>query len=312
MSDDSHGADDLTRTLRGPSAAGEATAPEAGAGGQAMLILIAHPEHQRLGSRTPLEPGEPVEVGRDPSCTLAFPEVRSLSRVHARVGYVGDTVVVEDLGSTNGTFVNDRRLAGPAELVSGDRLQVGALHFKFFREADVEAAYHLAIHQLVMQDGLTEIANRRRFDDELAREFARAGRHQRPLALVVFDIDRFKEVNDRLGHLSGDSVLKGIAAVCRRRLRPEQVFARLGGDEFAIISPETGLEGAMILAGRLREAVAEHRFDPTLLPADLRVTCSFGCAEMSPAMHAPSELLEAADRALYDAKEAGRNRVAPL
>lgn len=311
MTDEHNAADDLTRTFRGPAAASPGTAA-ARPGGEAMLILIAHPEHQRLGSRTALAPGEAVEVGRDPACSLAFPEVPSLSRVHARVGYVADAVVVEDLESTNGSFVNDRRLVAPAELVSGDRLQVGALHFKFFREADVEAAYHLAIHELVMQDGLTEVANRRRFDDELTREFARADRHRRPLALVVFDIDRFKEVNDRLGHLSGDSVLKGVAAVCRRRLRPEQVFARLGGDEFAIISPETGLEGAMILAGRLREAVSEHRFDPSLLPADLRVTCSFGCAEMTPAMQDPSELLEAADRALYAAKEAGRNRVAPL
>jgi len=308
MRDDHDATDDRTRALLSPdngSGSDEASAPA----GQAMLILIAHPEHRRLGARTPIEPGAEVEVGRDPDCALAFPEVLSLSRVHARVGFSGDAVVVEDLGSTNGSFVNDRRVTRPLELASGDRIQFGALHFKFFREADVEAAYHLAIHQLVMQDGLTEIANRRRFDDELAREFARADRHRRPLALVVFDIDRFKEVNDSLGHLSGDSVLKGIATVCRRRLRPEQVFARIGGDEFAIISPETGLDGALILAEKLRAAVAGHRFSSPMLPDDLRVTCSFGCAEMTRAMPAAADLLEAADRALYDAKEAGRDRV---
>jgi len=311
MSNDNDVIDDRTRTLHGPTPAGDM--PRAPAfDGEAMLILIAHPEHQRLGSRTPLEPGTAVEIGRDLVCGLAFPEVLSLSRVHARVGFVGDVVVVEDLGSTNGTFVNDRRLAEPCELASGDRLQFGALHFKFFREADVEAAYHLAIHQLVMQDGLTEIANRRKFDEELAREFARADRHQRPLALVVFDIDRFKEVNDKLGHLSGDSVLKGIASVCRRRLRSEQVFARIGGDEFAIISPETGLDGVATLAERLRRVVAGYRFESPMLPEDLQVTCSFGCAEMTPAMQGHAELLEAADRALYVAKEAGRNRVGPL
>ncbi|MGD8441584.1 MAG: GGDEF domain-containing protein [Holophagae bacterium] len=308
MTDDRHETDDRTRTLRGASMV-DLGGPGEAFVGQAMLILIAHPEHERLGSRVPLEPGAELEIGRDRDCELAFPEVPSLSRVHARISFDGDHVEVEDLGSTNGTLVNDRRLTGPVRLDSGDRIQFGALHFKFLREADVEAAYHMAIHQMVMQDGLTEIANRRRFDEELAREFARADRHRRPLALVVFDIDRFKQVNDTLGHLSGDFVLKRVAALCSRRLRPEQVFARIGGDEFAILSPETGLDGVRLLAERLCDSVAGHRFDPDMVPRDLRVTCSFGCAEMTPAMTESADLLAAADRALYRAKEGGRNRV---
>ena len=300
--------DDRTRTLRGP-ATEDGSSSAADLSGHAILILIAHPEHERLGSRTMLEPGSSVEIGRDVDCGLAFPEVLSLSRIHSRVDFAGDEVMVEDLASTNGTFVNDQRLSAPARLSSGDRIQFGALHFKFFREKDVEAAYHLAIHQLVMQDGLTEIANRRKFDEELSREFARAQRHERPLALVIFDIDRFKHVNDSLGHLSGDYVLKRIAAICSRRLRPEQVFARIGGDEFAIVSPETGIGGAAILAEKLRSAVSLHRFDPDMVPSELRVTCSFGCAEMTAAMTTPTALVEAADGALYASKEAGRNRV---
>jgi diguanylate cyclase (GGDEF)-like protein len=299
---------DRTRVLRSPDT--KAGPDESrGGGGDAILILISHPEHEGLGSRTRLEIGSGVRIGRDADCELAFPEVRSLSRIHARIRFVGDGFAVEDLGSTNGTFVNDRRVVSAFDLASGDRIQFGSLHFKFLREADVEAAYHEAIHQLVMQDGLTEISNRRRFDDELAREFARADRHHRPLAIVVFDIDRFKDVNDSLGHLGGDVVLKRIAAICSRRLRPEQVFARIGGDEFAIISPETGLQGVLILAEKLRAAVAEHAFDDDVLPADLRVTCSFGCAEMTFGMGEESELVDAADRALYEAKRAGRNRV---
>jgi diguanylate cyclase (GGDEF)-like protein len=250
-----------------------------------------------------------VTIGRDPSCDLAFPEVPSLSRGHAHVVYRERDVVVNDLRSTNGTFVNDRRVDGSTVLASGDRIQFGALHFKFFREQDVEAAYHEAIHQMVMQDGLTEIGNRRLFTEELAREFARAQRHERPLSVVVFDIDRFKQVNDTLGHLCGDFVLKRLSRVCLEELRSEQVFARMGGDEFAVLCPETRLDGVEILAERLREAIARHRFETDMVEESFAITCSFGCAELTGSMESEAELMDAADKALYVAKEGGRNRV---
>lgn len=277
-----------------------------------MLILIAHPENEGLGSRTKLEVDTPVTIGRDPTCEIAFPEVPSLSRFHARVVLSNDGVVVEDLRSTNGTFVNDRRVAEAVDLASGNRIQFGALHFKFYREKDVEAAYHEAIHQLVMQDGLTEIANRRKFSEELSREFARADRHERPLAIVVFDIDRFKQINDTFGHLCGDFVLKRLTLICRKRLRPEQVFARMGGDEFAILSPETSIEGVEILAERLRASISDYRFETDMVADSFQITCSFGCAEMTSEMRTETDLYEAADKALYAAKNAGRNRVGPV
>jgi len=299
---------DRTWALRGPTTEGE-PGPGSESGGHAILILIAHPDGEGLGSRTRLALGSTVTIGRDPTCEIAFPEVLSLSRVHSRVQFREDGVVVEDLESTNGSFVNDRRVTGTVHLASGDRIQFGALHFKFFREEDVEAAYHEAIHQLVMQDGLTEIANRRKFDDELSREFARAKRHERPLAVVVFDIDRFKQINDTLGHLCGDFVLKRLTRICRKRLRPEQVFARLGGDEFAILSPETQIEGVEILAERLRTSITQYRFETDMVSDSFHVTCSFGCAEMTASMESENQLLDAADRALYAAKDGGRNRV---
>jgi len=280
-----------------------------GIDGDSILILIAHPDNKYLGQRFQLSTDEVVEIGRDRSCAVAFPEVLSLSRAHARLKFVDQIVLVEDLGSTNGTLVNDRRLVAPAYLKSGDRLQVGALHFKYLRAHDAEAAYHEAIHHLVMQDGLTAIGNRRKLDEELDREFSRATRHHRPLSLILFDVDVFKGVNDTQGHLGGDHVLKRIASVCLRSLRPEQVFARVGGDEFAILSPETRLDGAVALAEKLRAAVAEHAFDGDLVDPDLRVTCSFGCAEITGDMVVGGDLYDAADRALYRSKNAGRNRV---
>jgi two-component system cell cycle response regulator len=308
MEDNRHDTADRTWAMQGPATEG-GLGPGRGAGGHAILILIAHPDNESLGCRTRVEIGSTVTIGRDPTCEIAYPEVLSLSRGHARVEFADDGVTVVDLGSTNGTFVNDHRVVGRIFLSSGDRIQFGALHFKFFREEDVEAAYHEAIHQLVMQDGLTEIGNRRLFSEELAREFSRAERHERPLSVVVFDIDRFKEVNDTLGHLCGDFVLKRLTRVCRKELRSEQVFARMGGDEFAVLCPETQLEGVKVLAERLRVAILEYRFETDMVKDSFQITCSFGCAEMDSAMESEDDLMEAADKDLYAAKNQGRNRV---
>ncbi len=194
---------------------------------EANIILIAHPDNARLGTRYRLVSGSTLEIGRADSVEISLPEVRSISRSHARLRYQGRKVTVEDAGSTNGTFVNDQRVDGPALLRSGDRFQVGSVHFKFLHEQDVEHAYHEAIYQMVMRDGLTEALNQRKFHEELAREYARAERHDRPLTLVLFDLDSFKEVNDTHGHLCGDMVLKQVAASVREHIRAEQVFARM-------------------------------------------------------------------------------------
>lgn len=276
---------------------------------EANVILIAHPDNARLGSRYRLVSGSTLEIGRSDSVEISLPEVRSISRSHARLRYQGRKVTVEDAGSTNGTFVNDQRVDGPTLLRSGDRFQVGSVHFKFLHEQDVEHAYHEAIYQMVMRDGLTEALNQRKFHEELAREFARAERHDRPLSLVLFDIDCFKDVNDTHGHLCGDMVLKQVAASVREHVRSEQVFARLGGDEFAVLCPETGIDGGLALAEKLRSRLGELSFSRE--GTVFSVTCSFGIAERDAQMPTDQSLFEAADRALYVAKGGGRNRVVP-
>lgn len=274
---------------------------------EADVILIAHPENQRLGARFRLSPGTMLEIGRSPAVGVSLPEVMSLSRKHARLLYTGSAVTVEDLGSTNGTFVNGRLVQGRTVLRSGDRFQTAAVHFKFLHERDVESAFHLAIYELVARDGLTEIYNKRKYDEEVQREFARAVRHGRPLALILFDLDEFKQINDSYGHLCGDFVLKQVAQTARELTRPEDVLARVGGDEFAILVPETGIKGAEVLAHKLRDRISglDHRY------GDLRLTvnCSFGVAELAPGMAGPQDLYQAADRVLLQAKRSGRNQV---
>jgi diguanylate cyclase (GGDEF)-like protein len=274
---------------------------------EANVILIAHPENRMLGTRFRLRPGSVIEIGRSPSSEISLPEVLSISRAHARLEHQGSLVVLEDLGSTNGTYVNDRLIQKSQQLRSGDRFQVGAVHFKFLHEADVENAYHLAIYDLVARDGLTEIFNKRKYDEEVEREVARAARYARPLTLVLFDIDHFKAVNDTYGHLCGDFVLKQLADRVRSSLRQEQVFARVGGEEFVILCPETTGDHGVMLAEKMRERIAAEPVE--YAGFQVPVTCSFGAAELTPEMSSARALYDAADRALYEAKQAGRNTV---
>jgi two-component system cell cycle response regulator len=296
----------LTQTL--DSVTRERNAGDFQAGlSEADVILIAHPESQRLGTRYRLSPGASIEVGRSPSVGISLPEVMSISRKHARLRYVGALVTLEDLESTNGTFVNGKPVQGRAVLRSGDRFQTAAVHFKFLHERDVESAYHLAIYELVARDGLTEIFNKRKYEEEMQREFARARRHVRNLGLILFDVDQFKRINDSYGHLCGDFVLKKIASTAREIARPEDVLARVGGDEFAILLPETGLDGARALAERLRDKIEalDHRYGD----CEVEVHCTYGIAVLTSGMQGPQDLYEAADQALLTAKREGRNRI---
>jgi diguanylate cyclase (GGDEF)-like protein len=274
---------------------------------EADVILIAHPENQRLGSRFRLSPGTTLEVGRSAAVGISLPEVMSISRKHARLRYQGRVVTVEDLGSTNGTYVNGQPVHGKVALRSGDRFQTAAVHFKFLHEQDVENAYHLAIYELVAKDGLTEIYNKRKYEEEVQREFDRAKRHQRPLSLIIFDLDEFKGINDTYGHLCGDFILKQVATLAKDLTRTEQTLARVGGDEFVILSPETDAEGAQTLAHKLADRIAafEHQYGDV----KIGVSCSFGVSALTSEMKSHQALYQAADRALLRGKREGRRRV---
>ncbi len=276
-------------------------------GPEANIIQIAHPKGLGLGTRYRFRPGSTVVLGRAKNVDVSLPEITAISRMHAALTYKIESVILEDLGSTNGTYVNDVRIEQPATLKSGDRFQIGAVHFKFLQERDVENAYFQAIHDMMVRDGLTQISNRRKFEDESVREVARARRYSRPLSLLLFDIDRFKSINDERGHLCGDFVLKEVVRLVSDFFRKEQVFARVGGDEFAVLTPEAKLDGAKTLGERLRSRVANHEFDYG--GVTFHATCSFGVAELGPEMKSPEELYEAADRALYAAKRGGRDKV---
>jgi two-component system chemotaxis family response regulator WspR len=184
--------------------------------------------------------------------------------------------------------------------------------FRFLRESQQSLAEaNIELHKLAALDGLTGVANRRRFDAVLHQEWQRGQRERKPLALLMCDVDYFKPYNDQLGHVAGDLALKKVAAVLTENLkRPADLAARYGGEEFAVILPETDAAGAAVVAESCRAHLAALALPHPGNPADGTVTMSIGVACTVPGPSAsPEQLVELADRALYTAKSGGRNRV---
>ena len=248
----------------------------------------------------------PLRLGRDPDNELVL-EDEGVSRRHARIEKRAGRVVLMDVGSTNGTLLNDAELAGIAELRTGDRIKVGSTIFKYLSASDLEAALHEQIFAIATTDALTGLRNKRHLTDELAREFSRARRYNRTFSILMIDIDHFKEVNDRYGHQVGDVTLRAVASNVLSCLNSEDLAARYGGEEFVVALLETKLEDAVATAERIRGAVSE--LIVSYREARLQVTVSIGCAEYSHADEDEVALFERADQRLYAAKEAGRNAV---
>jgi diguanylate cyclase (GGDEF)-like protein len=164
------------------------------------------------------------------------------------------------------------------------------------------------IKNLSIRDPLTGLYNRRYLNEVLLTEMDRASRLRHPLSVLLIDIDHFKEVNDRFGHLTGDQVLHDLAQLFGSSIRPYDIFARFGGEEFLILMPETDEQKGLALGQRLRKTAASAK----LLPGGISLTCSFGVSTVhgdEKPFPTPEEFIQRADKALYQAKGAGRNRV---
>ncbi|OWK46840.1 GGDEF domain-containing protein [Fimbriiglobus ruber] len=292
--------DDVLATLPGLSIKRPTTGPL-----DACLVYI-YPTGPEMGRRYPLGFSTFV-AGRNDDCDIRLQD-NSVSRRHARIDPAPDGYRVSDLGSTNGTFVNDVEARGPRPLNDGDYLRVGNCIFRYLTGGNVEADYHEEIYRLTIIDGLTQVNNRRYLTEFLDRELARSNRHQRPLSLMLLDLDSFKAVNDTHGHVTGDVVLRELSERVRPGVRREDLFARYGGEEFAIVLVETQLAGAVEMAERIRQSVASAPFLAATLALNVTVSIGVACTQGERAI-APSELLQNADEKLYAAKRSGRNRV---
>lgn len=247
---------------------------------------------------------EPIVIGRAAEATLSLPHP-SVSRSHCRVWIEGDRFFIEDLGSTNKTYLNGQSVMR-AELSDGDQIGVGNHALKFFRGASPEARYHQELIDLAVHDGLTGFFNRRHFrmllDDHVER--ARGGVD---LAVLIVDLDHFKQINDHFGHLVGDQVIASVSQVIRELSYSSCQHGRLGGEEFAVALPEATHDEACRFAEQIRAGIAQHRFE---IRGDSHVvTASIGVASWGEPMHTSADLLRLADERLYRAKANGRNRV---
>lgn len=279
------------------------SAPKKTASRDACLVVIYGDD---LGRRIPLAQDTTV-IGRSSKCQVQIDQ-ESVSRNHARIQFNGTQYTIRDLGSTNGTYVNDD-LIDEVNLRDGDQIKIGRTIAKFLSGGNIEANYHEEIYRLMTIDGLTEVHNRRYFNEALEKEASRCRRYDRTFALVMFDIDHFKKINDTLGHQAGDVVIQTMATTVERMVRAEDLVARYGGEEFAIVARGIDTKNAKALGERVR-----HTVQRLVIPWEtgpVQITVSVGVASVDGTRNYASadELVSAADEALYRAKHTGRNRV---
>jgi diguanylate cyclase (GGDEF)-like protein len=273
---------------------------------QVLLITLAG---SQVGAIFPLSKSKPLQlIGRDEQADVHVLD-SEVSRRHAVVRYDAsvDSFVINDLNSRNGTRVNGEKVNGERRLEIGDKLKVGPhTVFRVSLADETEVAYAQRMYQAALRDPLTSAFNRRYLDERLVGELAFAKRHGSPLSLLMLDLDHFKSVNDTHGHPAGDQVLQRFCHLVQSRVRSEDVVARYGGEEFAVLCRNTDEGRAAILAERLRSAVQKESFD--IDGKRLAVTVSIGIAGiLENEVDTPEKLVEAADAALYRAKNAGRN-----
>jgi len=249
----------------------------------------------------------PFTMGRHATNQLPIDD-DSISRFHARFVCEDGKYFVEDLGSRNGSFLQGKRITR-AEIKDDDWVQLGArVAFRFTLTDSRQEGLLRKLYESSTRDALTGAYNRRHFEDRLRAEIAFAVRHATDCALILLDLDHFKRVNDTYGHPAGDEILRHLGGIATRALRTEDVFARFGGEEFAVILRGASTRGAGRLAERLREALCQQH--AVHEGQEIAVTLSAGCAALSCcATPAPDEVIAIADRRLYAAKQAGRNRV---
>ena len=258
-----------------------------------------------LGRRYVLESADMI-AGRADEATIQIKDA-SVSRQHARFHVRGTDVEVEDLKTTNGTFVNETRIDRGLALKDGDMVRLGTVLFKFFAHGNIENVFHDKIYRMATIDATTQIFNKKYLMEALEAEIKVTKNYKRNMTLIMYDLDFFKKVNDVYGHNAGDLVLRDSAHIVRGVVRKNDIFGRFGGEEFAIILPETDAKTGVDLAERIRRAVEGHGFK--LGSKMHRQTISIGVAQFSSEMKTPQALIESADKKLYHSKNSGRNKV---
>lgn len=261
---------------------------------------------KNLGRRLDLTEAK-ITIGRSPEADIVIDDKR-ISKVHCTVQYSKGSIIVEDNNSTNGTYLNGQRI-DKASVTASSLLQMGGTVMKIEFKNKSEVDYEDELLKKATTDALTGIANRHYFMNRAREELAYAKRTNILVGLVMMDLDHFKAVNDTYGHQAGDYVLSQFASLVLRKIRSEDLFGRYGGEEFVILMRgEMEPPGAMQFCERIRKTVEEFKF--IFNDKHIPVTCSMGlCLKNGGDVKSMDELVQVADKALYKAKAAGRNRI---
>lgn len=249
-------------------------------------------------------------IGRDPAADISIAD-QSISRKHAKIIQEGSIIKIEDLGSSNGTAINGKKLeAGHvAKLAKEDMIKVGNSIVKYLPAGEIEIIFYGNLNQAANTDPLTRCFNKGYFLEAIDAEIKRAKVLSTTLSLIFFDLDHFKKVNDTYGHEGGDYVLKEFTNLVRGLglITNKDIFARYGGEEFCLLMPNKTAQDAAQIAETLRGKIQTHAFiyEAKRIP----VTSSMGVAELKTEMETPADLIKASDKALYESKQGGRNRV---
>ena len=259
------------------------------------------------GTLIPLGDGE-LTIGRADEATVVVDD-ESLSRRHARFFFAHQAYFVQDLDSTNGTFVDGQPVTEPVRITDGTRVQLGAVVLRFTLRDDAEIEATRRIYESTVRDALTGVHNRHFLDERLLSEMSYAKRHGTALSVLFVDADHFKNVNDTHGHAAGDAVLRAIAQFLADTMRSEDVVARYGGEEFVIVMRGVTSIGVLAVAERVRAGVEALAIVHEARPVPVTVSIGGATQSAERGYEGVEELLAAADAALYRAKESGRNRV---
>jgi len=289
-----------------PSGAATDKIPPANNSREVAALILIHPPMPELGQRRPLL-SDVVVVGRDESADLTVARL-AVSRCHAELRHQdGEGWVVADMGSTNGTFLNEGKV-DDAALNNGDHIQFGDAIFKFVVGA-AAMEFHDKMVRLTNLDGLTALYNQRHFCELVYEKMAKAKRVESDMAMIVLDVDGLSALNEERGRACGDLILKSVAKRCTAKLSAGRICARIEGGEFALFLPGTELDSALLLAEELRESIANTSV--SFEGRSISCTASMGVAASAEGELSAPELIAESKKQLLAAKERGHNSTCP-
>lgn len=274
------------------------------------LVLLVGPSNE-IGRQWPVDKTDYI-IGRSPSAHVHI-EDRSVSKSHAKIVMSAGEVAIIDLESTNKTIVNEKLLTPlqPHKLKNNDQIKVGNIILKFLERGNIETVSVAQTFNKALIDPLTGINNRGALDTQGAELYNKSRVLGHPLSVIMMDIDFFRKINETYGHPGGDAVLIELTRVVRESLiRGNDFFARYGGEEFCLLVLGTPPKQLEDICERIRKTIQEHHF--SYKDVKIPVTMSIGYSSIIDGDHSWTDIRDRADKALYNSKNLGRNRVSSL